>query len=522
MTQPNLASEQDAAGFADAIEDARWSPDKAFDASEIFRATLPSMNSDPFRPDGKPRVKGLFLVRESDKFDRSVFSGMAAQTYAAFRAIARVAEVEAVAKLGLSPLDQRFIQVTYRDGRRKVTKSVEVFRRREGTTKAYIFQVGEYVHVWSQASAAEANELGANEFTQLLMSAIREFRPLNLYAANVTRLIRSQTYGNELISVLPGNVDTLWVQNITLPLTGPTGGISILMLQIMGWCAALERDAIVQRTQTGRVFRWACGDWAPGATAIPFGYKYVKRKRRLVPDPTMRDIVEEMLVILAAEAPPSEKARALDELGVVSSRTDRKTGKPIEFSAMAHPDQAIRGLMSWAPLWCHGEFLFRIRSSFPHMKELAGVQIMRHPDVDRDPGEIQLLHKVDVPEGGWARPEILELFAAKAIAESEMRVQNGATRNRPLSERNARDSEDPILLDRVLNRGNMDQRDVVTLRKRNAARALSFLRAQLGRSWINDGWLYELGSDNSGFYSIHRWPLRARERASRVHKNTHS
>ena len=459
------------------------------------------------------RATGLFVVRESDEWDLELFNAMREQTYLNHRA---VAEVEAIRKVGLAPLEGDSFEVAWEtaDGRPRSTRVI-VETIKKGNTKAVLFFFAGYWHLWSRASAATVGGEGVNDFTAILIEVIKRLRPTDLYAANFSRLIRSQTQGSRLQSVLEGNVDAIHAGSVTFPLTGQQAQIGLMMFSMFSLVASMERDWIVQRLLAGRVAKWRRGEWPFGKGTVPFGYYVDPNTHKLCPDPDARDAVREMLMVLSKDSPPSQLVKELNRAGVVSMRKHRRLKEHVPAGATTSPNALVDSLYAWAPLWCQGEYLFRVTNVFPGMEELAGVPIVRDPRNPGDLGEMQMLYQVGVPEDGWAEPEILAAFAEKAAANTLHMLENRKRTNlRPLAADVAQSSANPALHVHVLSPQNTRGLDRKTRNRRAAARAKGRISALAGRTWTDGSWRYELHVCRTDMYKILRWPLRADDAAA--------
>lgn len=446
------------------------------------------------------RALGLFVVRESDEWDRELFNAMRENTYIPHRG---VAAVEAIRKAGMAPFSTTGeFTVKTKDGKQRVI--VEVIR--QGRTKAILFCYQGYWHLWSQASATKEGDKGVNEFTAIMIEVIKRLRPREMYAANFGRLVRSQKHGNLLQAALSGNVDTLWAGGFQIQLSGEFAAMGMMTVGMFSTIASMERDFIVQRLLAGRIAKWRRGEWAFGHGTVPFGYM-LNANKQLVPDLSKRDMVREMLLILGSTDAPSEKKRQLNDAGVMSMRAHRRLKGHVPVGAMQASSALISSLYAWAALWCFGEYLFRVENVFADMQELAGVPIVRHKGMRRsDMGELQMLYKPGVPEGGWAEPEVLQKFLEQAIATSSVMVaDHRRTEQRPLSKAIKAQSANADAHRKVLNPNYMRALDHETQRRRSGSRAKRRITALTGRFWRRNGYHYELQMGGANLYRLVRW-----------------
>lgn len=468
------------------------------------------------------RAKGLFVVRESDQYDDELFDAMRHQTYVSHD---KLPEVAAVMGAGLEPLSGRpFTVVVNRpDGGVEHRRVVpDVLRR--GRTTAVLFEVGGYWHLWSQASAATETS-GVNEITDILVEQTERLRPVTVYAAGISRLIRSQRQGNLLSNAFDGNVDVVVTGEAHFQFAGSTNAVRMgrfafsMLCQIAAW----ERDWIVQRLLAGRISKWRRDEWPFGVGAVPFGYT-LESSGRLVPVPELKEQVGEMLRILSRGLPSYECIKQLDALGIVSAR------ERLPYGELKSPGQLVQGIYAWAGLYCLGEFLLRQRNVFPGFKELNGLTIMRHPFRDdapsagaagvhdleatglghpddevlpeddmSDDGEFQMLYQVGVPDGGWADPQTLDAFANAAIARF---AASPASTRRPLSPDVLAVTADGTLHMSVGKPSRRDRR--VGPAVNTGARSRQTISLLTGRSWEEGEWVYELNASTPARYAVSR------------------
>ncbi|GAB3868928.1 hypothetical protein GCM10028801_45560 [Nocardioides maradonensis] len=462
--------------------------------------------SRPTAPTDPARAQNLFIVRESDEWDMELFNTMRQQTYFPHRDIP---EIDAVLRAGLAPFHGDSFTVEFRaPGAKPRQETVIVEHLTRGACKAILFHYRGQWHLWSQASAVKANKGEINGFTGILIDTVLRLRPVNVYAAYFSRLIRSHEQGMRLQAELIGNVDTVWAGELAFAFTGINRDIGQMMFSMFAWIASMERDWIVRRLLAGRIAKWRRHEWPFGHGTIPFGYMLDSATRQLVPDPGQREAVREMLLILCNEQlPTSEAMRQLSRAGVTSMRKHRRLGVRTPAAAIQASDSFINGLYAWAPLWVHGEYLWRMTNVFPDHDEISGVPIVRAPGDATDVGELQMLYRVPVPEGGWAEPEILTAFGEAAVARTRALLGKGSTAERPLSEAVSEESKAPRLLAQLLSADNARNLDAAAARRRERARSKRSIAPLAGRSWLDDDWHYELQVSSRSAYRLVRWPL---------------
>lgn len=500
------------------------------DAADDFDTTAPSglagaevlqlLPEDTFEEESisdwalKPKVRalGLFVARESDRYNIELFDGLRENTYQDQR---KIPAVDAVRRAGLAPLNGPSFTIAelQPDGSSKPVK-VLVTEIREGSTKAHLFFYRGYWHLWSRASAHALDAGGRdgreNAFTTILIRVIRQLRPKCLFAANLSRLVRRMEQGSRLTCHLMTNVDHVYVKEMKFDLVGPYGSIGLIFLNMLTWVAAMERDAIMMRLTAGRVSRWRRGEWAFGDQIVPFGYKLIDG--HLKPDVTKRPIIREMLLLLSTDLPDAAMQQALGELGVTAMRTEVGSDTSVPFGALTHAASAISALYAWAGLWVTGEYLLRHSNPIPGAEEVAGIAVTRYETADGEPdpedhGELQMLHQVELPEDGWAEPEVLNAFLSRARARTRDLISRGRNRTRPLSDAVVDASHDPAVLADILPNLWAVGHDKASSASRDSARARSVISALSGRTWEDDEeGTFELQVRRTGVYDLIYWP----------------
>jgi DNA invertase Pin-like site-specific DNA recombinase len=465
-----------------------------------------------------PRAEALFVVRESAKYRRELFNAMREQTY--FLAV-DVPEVKAVVDLGLKPLTRTEVTVKYRGADGKVARHrVAVTPKQVGSTLAYVFSFGGNWHLWSESSAALEGSQGENEFTQILIAELKELRPKKVYAANFSRLIRSERQGRLLHTTFEETTDILYAGGTQFVFSGSTDAMKMCSLQfgIMVQIASWERDWIVQRLLAGRIAKWRRNEWPFGRRVEPLGYRVDKRSGALVPDPAQRDQVQAMMEALSADAPPTELVRRLDEAGVTTNRTYKKFNRPVLFGELESPLAVVSMFYSYAALYTAGEYLFRVRNVFKGFQSLAGLAVVRHTRNDTDgehnlgivdQGEFQMLYRPGVPEGGWAKQEVLDDFAAMALRFAESRVAAGSEPLRPLGKGVKSESDVPELHASMLSLLRATRQDPDWKKQNPPSHARLEVALFSGRTWTVDGERFQVRPQTRSRWNVVRM-LRSR------------
>ena len=428
------------------------------------------------------RAEGVFIIRESTKKHIDQFESMRSQTY---RNAQHIPAVEAIRQVGLVPLfeDEFEVQQLNPDGSTEAVL-VHVEEIRESDTTARLFQYGGYWHLWAQSSAAKEVEVGnenyVNPFTTLLIDTIRTHRPKVVFAATPSRLTRSISQAHLFLANLARNVDHICIANQRFDLTGPFAPMSYMFLNFLFWAAAQERDAIVGRMATGRIGGINAGRWPIGQVSVPLGHTLTEN-RELIVQPGAKELVREMMLTLSADVPDRLKVDILSDLGV--------TNRNGPIGATANPTGAINALFSWAPLWISGEYLWRHEGDYSGVEVLAGTPVSRRDE--KDPGELQMLVRVEPLPGGWAEPEVLRHFETAARNRSANTKLN-AKEPRPVHDTIKDQSRDWGLLASIKPAQYMAGVDAATVSARAGSRAKGTISTFAGRTWTDKAHHYEI------------------------------
>jgi len=454
------------------------------------------------------RAAGLWIVRESDENDRLLFDAMRHNTYAQSLDIPAV---QAISELGMLPFDcdGSFVVLREREDGTPVLDTVVVEEVKRGRTRAILFCYQGSWHLWMMGSAAKEDEKGINEFTEILIDVIGRLRPVSLYANSISRLIRSQKQADILKVGMRDNVDRIVAGSAPLSLVGEQADFGWMSLTLLGTMAAMERNWIAARLLTGRIAKHRRGEWPWGADQVPFGYVYDKQTRTVKPDPSKRERVEQLLRLLADNLPPADLLDGVGDLGMTIRRGKQK-GRPV--SSSVNPTMTQHAIYSMASVWICGEYLLRLKNTAGPVDSVGGVPVVRFGDHEDDvevdsAGEVQLLHLLDVPDGGWAPSEVLTAARQAVIAWHTRRNAARRIRMRPLAPQVLASSSAPDLLSvlaTVTMHGNGDEIAQQVLGVVRGRRTGSLLA---GRGWTQDGFRYELRVAQAGTYDIVRSTL---------------
>jgi hypothetical protein len=224
----------------------------------------------------------------------------------------------------------------------------------------------------------------------------------------------------------------------------------------------------------------------------------------LAPDPKAKDEVQKLLnVLVQDDLSPVEIAQLLDQAGFRTTTSHNALGRHLPYGALQGPSRVIGSLYALAGLYCYGEFLYRTANEFKGFTEHAGLRVMRYPNDPKDPGELQMLFKPGVPEGGWADPDVLERFASIATARCREQVAAGAKAPRPLDAYILAESADATFHAQMLT-PTVSGMAALGVEPAIAPRSKKKMSLFAGRTWADDTYVYELMLNNSEHYKLIR------------------
>lgn len=250
------------------------------------------------------RVQNLVVARESDTSDLPLLEGMVAQTLERHRASLR--GVDRLLELGVTPVRDENVRL-----------SVGGHERNRLGSKAVIFSVDGTVCLYSRGSAAkDETEARENGFVSILCETIEELRPVNIYVATFSRLVRSFRQSSPVQAAIENAGSTLhYGEGQTLNFSADS---SYLHWSMMVAFAAMERDSVVNRMMLGRVGKHRQGKWILGPSAVPMGYVLDADKRLVVDErPGVRSAIHKAIRLMGDPLVGTrELALALAGIGV--------------------------------------------------------------------------------------------------------------------------------------------------------------------------------------------------------------
>jgi len=362
---------------------------------------------------GLMKMPRLVVVRESDAHDEILFDGMRLQTLALARGKG-FAGVDEVERWGLLPMQD--------PGR---VAGLEVRVLRHGKTTAYLFQNEGTWFLYCMSSAWRTNDVGDNDFTQILCNVVSEGQPDTMLAANFQRFVRNAMHGNGLLDVCTKHVREVIAGENQIVLQGEGSQFGQVLWQLLASMSQAERNGIVQRLTAGVVNRHRQKRWILGSKAVPPGYLWDETTNNLVLDVTQAKIVQRLLELLASDTPQWAAVKELGQLGLTTPRLS-KIGKTVD--VVSGPEMLYTGMLRWAPLWATGVWHQRLANPFPGVSQLAGYPIHKAPGKKAGTVEEYLLFDYNwgLPPGGWAPYDVLLAVVNKLRA----RRANAGTRPR--------------------------------------------------------------------------------------------
>jgi hypothetical protein len=216
---------------------------------------------------------------------------------------------------------------------------------------------------------------------------------------------------------MANNVDQVWVGRMPLQMRGERAPMDKLLFTMLAMAAAFERDWIVSRTNAGKLNKLRNNIWIAGERALPIGYVMDEHKH-LVPDETQRELVRDVLLLVAERPTPKEFVTRLGALGV---KMQPLPSVQLGERNVRHSQNALGkwlSVLSYLPLYATGQHVSRHPNPFAGAEEISGCPVTRDED-GRE--EVQIVTFPGVPDGGWAEPEIVSAALAVAIDDAQER-----------------------------------------------------------------------------------------------------
>lgn len=396
------------------------------------------------------RIESLVVARESDTSDLPLLEGMVAQTLERHRTSLR--GVDRLLELGIEPVRDESVRV-----------AVGGHARNRLGSRAVIFSVDGTVCLYSRGSAAkDETEARENGFVSILCETIEELRPINIYVATFSRLVRSFRQASPVQAAIENAGSTLhYGEGQSLNFASDS---AYLQWTMMAAFAAMERDSVVNRMMLGRVGKHRQRKWVLGPSAVPMGYVLDADKRLVLDDrPGVRAAINKAIRLMGdPRVGTRELALALGDIGVqppgrtrgsswdydpnwtwrgdqyvprayrpdphhVASEThapvvldatspDLPTSGPSRDTAPSRtalsdysvPELVGERIAQTLDLWETGRLELTFSNPLERITRYAEYIVER--DVD-GPGHVRFDYQLDLPDGGWGSPQ--EFAAAR-------------------------------------------------------------------------------------------------------------
>lgn len=326
------------------------------------------------------RAAVLVVCRESNEFDSVLMDAMIQQT------LHFVPDHEAVRKakaLGLKPLSDP--QGDLGGAHRVVLK--------RGKAVATLLEIGGHYFLYSMTSAAKSNSAGENDWTTICVEVLAALRPLALYVASVSRLVRSFEHTGTLLSAISKNVDTIYAGHTVMRMRGQDAEMGHIMWSMLSTVAASERNLIVQRLTAGIVAKFRRGEWIKGKGAVPLGYRLDPTTKALVVDPEATPALELAWALMADPAVPAWKVlQRLGDMGVSTLSVRQRYGEDATVAALISPETYLAHLRRWSQLYLTGEHTTRWANPFEGAPHIAGMPVHTTED---GRGELRFTYTFD-------------------------------------------------------------------------------------------------------------------------------
>ena len=177
----------------------------------------------------------------------------------------------------------------------------------------------------------------------------------------------------------------------------------------------------MERNYAGKLNRVRNGVWIHGERSLPLGYK-LGPNHELLPDPSQKQRVRELLLLVCERPTPKEFVKRLGRLGVTMPAVPARQLDERSVAFTASPDSKWQSVLSHLPLYATGEHIVHAHNPYPGVEEVAGLAVVsRKNKRGESTSEIQVVMKPGVPPGGWAEPALIDAALAVAIDFSNHR-----------------------------------------------------------------------------------------------------
>jgi hypothetical protein len=376
------------------------------------------------------RVEHLIVARGSDYSDLPLLEGMIYQTVERIDVPGR----DRILKLGIDPV------------RNPTDFGAEVIDK--GGSTAVLFSVEGTLCLYSRGSAAkDETDEGDNGFRDILTAIINDYKPVNIYVATFSRLVRSLRHSSGIQAAIESAQSTLhYGYGESLNFNNQSAPFQWGMLVAF---ATMERVEQVNRLMLDRVGKHRQHKWLSGPQNVPMGYIVdrdnhitidtrpgvavaVHKVIRLMCDPSIsyREIALAAGAI-GVNAPgkrrgevwtynpdwewdgtpyvPAAQRSPEDAIAVMPRAPGSNKGSIKTLSDYATPESIGKRLVETLPTWTSGVIHSAYANPLPNITHYAEYPVRLDPDgIHR----VHFNYEPGVPDGGWADPDTLALAQA--------------------------------------------------------------------------------------------------------------
>jgi hypothetical protein len=350
------------------------------------------------------RARQLAACRESHEFDHVLMAGMVQQT---LHYLPDSPGVRLARELELRPMQPDF--------RHPRVNRVEI---REGRASAVLFEIDGDYYLYSMTSAAKSNARGENHWTNICAEVICAVRPIEVYVASASRLVRSFEHSATLLSAISKNVDVVHAGDTAMRMRGRGADMGQMMWAMLATIAASERNLIVQRLTAGVVAKYRRGEWVKGAGAVPLGYALDPATRRLGVDPGQLAALQTAWTLMADPRGSAwQVLQRLSDLGVSSPLAKSRYGEGSTVGDLKDAETYLAQLRRWSHVYLTGRHTTRWTNPFEGAPHIAGMPV--YPTAD---GKGELRFEYD-----FGRPDLDPALIQAGLDARKARVGDPVT-----------------------------------------------------------------------------------------------
>lgn len=355
-------------------------------------------------------ISRIVLIRESDGSDLLLLHGMANRTIAAH--LVAVPELAVLVGDPIGPVN---------DPR----KRHQDFRL-DRNTRVVTVQIESTLVVYYMGSAASRDRYGESKFGSFMAQLIGNHRPAELRSGPFTRLGRSMKTFSTLLDMVQAHRVEVFTDESHLRPWQPNDEF---MWGVLAAFATQERSSIVTRTVFGKVAKAMRGGPLGADWTVPFGYHVVDDQ--VVADPSMRDAIREVLLLLADEKLSSSELRdRLAGLGFERKRPGVAATPERSIAAVVDAKGLRRSLINRLDLYETGVHQAEIAVPISGLESIGSVSVEYGESPDR--GQVTIDCYWGLPDGGWAESWVFDAIRRAEALRRRGRTGQGRTR-RPFS-----------------------------------------------------------------------------------------